>query len=536
MSTACTDHAAYKMEMAYVHGQHHMYYYPEEPRVHGYFAPQPHHAHYYGPVPYHGEHNMAYQTYHHAMAQQSYMATMPRTPMGHGYIMHGAPMMTPVASPQPRQFQRSTVLAEKHAQLHALQIESGPSTPPLSVSGSAMNSPPSAHSMLPTPVNGTLHEPPVGMKHGIEGEVFTGSLAGAWSPSQSPPLTPGMPQITLSVAITDHAQCISIPVPRIPPTLGKAKLSVKLLLRRVAVEVIPHFSITPADSRPASKGKSTATLPAWDSFVEADIEDEFSSFVSLPTDEVFTPSSKRQRTNAVQEEDSLLSDDTFDESEDDDLAGGWLSAPSDLETSFCSDMSPSRRHSHESYGNELDSDLAQQADHTHGHSHAHNGAVGQTDVSRSGSAEGQSTVSGPVSRRGRKQSLTEDPSKAFVCTLCNRRFRRQEHLKRHYRSLHTHDKPFECNDCGKKFSRSDNLAQHQRTHGLGASASFEPIEDAQDQQRPESPNDSESDRMAHILYTAAQQIAAPMSDSSSSDSSDAGVAQQEKKRKRKRDH
>jgi hypothetical protein len=72
------------------------------------------------------------------------------------------------------------------------------------------------------------------------------------------------------------------------------------------------------------------------------------------------------------------------------------------------------------------------------------------------------------SRRGRKQSLTEDPSKTFVCELCNRRFRRQEHLKRHYRSLHTQDKPFECTECGKKFSRSDNLAQHARTHGSGA--------------------------------------------------------------------
>ena len=74
----------------------------------------------------------------------------------------------------------------------------------------------------------------------------------------------------------------------------------------------------------------------------------------------------------------------------------------------------------------------------------------------------------PVARRGRKQSLTEDPSKTFVCQLCSRRFRRQEHLKRHYRSLHTGEKPFECNDCGKKFSRSDNLAQHARTHGGGA--------------------------------------------------------------------
>ena len=74
----------------------------------------------------------------------------------------------------------------------------------------------------------------------------------------------------------------------------------------------------------------------------------------------------------------------------------------------------------------------------------------------------------PVARRGRKQSLTENPSKTFVCHLCHRRFRRQEHLKRHHRSLHTGDKPFECPTCGKKFSRSDNLAQHARTHGPDA--------------------------------------------------------------------
>jgi hypothetical protein len=89
--------------------------------------------------------------------------------------------------------------------------------------------------------------------------------------------------------------------------------------------------------------------------------------------------------------------------------------------------------------------------------------------SNSGSENaGATPLPAPTSRRGRKQSLTEDPSKTFVCDICNRRFRRQEHLKRHYRSLHTQEKPFECHECGKRFSRSDNLAQHARTHGPGA--------------------------------------------------------------------
>lgn len=72
-----------------------------------------------------------------------------------------------------------------------------------------------------------------------------------------------------------------------------------------------------------------------------------------------------------------------------------------------------------------------------------------------------------VYRRGRKPtplSDTSDMSKMFVCQHCSRRFRRQEHLKRHFRSLHTREKPFECKECGKTFSRSDNLAQHARTH------------------------------------------------------------------------
>ncbi|RDA95905.1 hypothetical protein CP533_5909 [Ophiocordyceps camponoti-saundersi (nom. inval.)] len=95
------------------------------------------------------------------------------------------------------------------------------------------------------------------------------------------------------------------------------------------------------------------------------------------------------------------------------------------------------------------------------------GSVSDSNAS-SGSEGDAAPTPAPTNRRGRKQSLTDDPSKTFVCDLCNRRFRRQEHLKRHYRSLHTQEKPFECHECGKKFSRSDNLAQHSRTHTGGA--------------------------------------------------------------------
>lgn len=66
--------------------------------------------------------------------------------------------------------------------------------------------------------------------------------------------------------------------------------------------------------------------------------------------------------------------------------------------------------------------------------------------------------------RGRKPSLHYDDAKIFKCDLCERRFKRQEHLKRHVSSLHMGERPYQCNICLKSFSRSDNLSQHKRTH------------------------------------------------------------------------
>jgi len=69
--------------------------------------------------------------------------------------------------------------------------------------------------------------------------------------------------------------------------------------------------------------------------------------------------------------------------------------------------------------------------------------------------------------RGRKEDKAADmvdQSKIYVCGYCSRRFKRQEHLKRHFRSLHTTEKPYECPICLKKFSRTDNLNQHLKVH------------------------------------------------------------------------
>jgi uncharacterized Zn-finger protein len=145
------------------------------------------------------------------------------------------------------------------------------------------------------------------------------------------------------------------------------------------------------------------------------------------------------------------------------------------------------------------------------------GTPSNSNATPAPSGSGANVVSAP-SRRGRKQSLTEDPSKQYVCDRCSRRFRRQEHLKRHIRSLHTDEKPFTCTDCGKKFSRSDNLSQHQRTHGT-ASVTME-VYDGSENQLHQFHGDGYDNHDPAQLGAALYAAAADVSSSSSSDYSD----------------
>jgi hypothetical protein len=304
-------------------------------------------------------------------------------------------------------------------------------------------------------------------------------------------------------------------------------------------------------------------LPTFDQFSDLDSEDDFvNGLVNFPaTENVQFFGAKRQRTGSdliSLDHETFISEDDFEEFEEfedsEQFAVACLPSPpasgSEKEVKKEKRAKKSKTVHCDEDSSEFDNLVRSRkytvpmnaAAGTPPQENVNQGQENSTAPSQSGSSEtnnamGSESQAGgtpgnpPVNRRGRKQSLTEDPSKAFVCEICNRRFRRQEHLKRHYRSLHTEDKPFECHECGKKFSRSDNLSQHARTHGSGAII-MGVLEDGElPADHMESASDGEHIRsLGNVLFNVA--AAASGSDTGSSEGSSSGDSQARKKRKR----
>lgn len=300
--------------------------------------------------------------------------------------------------------------------------------------------------------------------------------------------------------------------------------------------------VKPSESLAAS---TLGGLPSFDTF--SDLDDSENEFVTdltrfSPPENTAYIGNKRQRLDLISfDNDEFLSEDSFEEFDDfHQTAPPGLPTPPgsrrSSEDSSAMMKTTKKRGSTKKSSKKSDTNpdlpdsdtVVKQETQSHAGSSDHSSTTQEISDARDSIAASDSnavasstdtaaTSAQPIARRGRKQSLTDDPSKTFVCTLCSRRFRRQEHLKRHYRSLHTHDKPFECNECGKKFSRSDNLSQHARTHGAGAIV-MGVLEDGElPPTETGSPiNHADTGALGAVLFEAAQRAAAISSSSSSS--------------------
>ncbi|KAL1304896.1 hypothetical protein AAFC00_003814 [Neodothiora populina] len=497
----------------------------------------------------------------------------PSRPRSSHMLFHSQPqyisqaMLTPAASPMRDMQQRPTILVHQDMQHCMMPIEAdcggeyrfGPATPTLSSTSSiSSDSPQPAYPLLPTP-NNDMYLSFDGMKQACDDDMFSDVLnSGDWAKSTSPPMTPvylhpnsAVPENSYMLSASSCPSLSPSPSPIPTSAISESVCDPRTLTvpsnsyscmptlcagddeehKILQGDYVPSKSVEPPV---ASDFMGINGLPTFEPLFELDVEDDFN-----------TTGIKRQRLDSgfaapTENVSFCFSEESFS---DEDLTFSPCRSDFSFADSMSADMTPIRkRPARLSQHNVAAVQSSEQNQHTvpsshSSHSHSH---------SSSSSLQEQSAASASnTARRGRKQSLTEDPSKTFVCTLCSRRFRRQEHLKRHYRSLHTHEKPFECTDCGKKFSRSDNLSQHQRTHGAGTmimgvlsnmnNSAMEMAVNAPDVGsgvlRPKSGSPDASD-LGVMLYDRTAELNPSSGSSSSSDYETSEDLQSQRKRKR----
>lgn len=186
------------------------YYNPEvsDQRQHGHFSPDPNAITLTNQYQRFQQQQQQQQMYpQEMMVQPQYVPLKPRLLPSNAQSFTHPPsafpvqtFSTPMVSPRPL-FQKPTFLVQPDGQNLSLNTECAnsngymyPATPPLSVSGSSLNSPPMSCGLLSTPVGNNFYgiENIEGVKEGCEGDVQSEILAGGdWTRCGSPPLTPG---------------------------------------------------------------------------------------------------------------------------------------------------------------------------------------------------------------------------------------------------------------------------------------------------------------------------------------------------------
>ncbi|KAK5990325.1 C2H2 finger domain transcription factor sebA [Cladobotryum mycophilum] len=436
-----------------------------------------------------------------------------------------------------------------------------PATPPLSTSGSAVGSPKTCD-MLQTPINPMFSGlESMGLKDGLPVEAFLD-----WSSGTSPPMSPSVfhqshvtkvPSLPTNTSDLSTISCPSLSPSPTPYARSIASEDVDFCdPRNLTVSagssnptLAPEFTLSSEDLKHELQADATAIpqptfdfnpvlpsgLPSFEDLSDLDSEDDFSNLVNLAeatSSDVSRPRACTGSSVVSLGHGSFIGDEDLSFNDTDTFEFPSLpSPPSSVDITDCHHDKKQKRDSKKVAKPVMNTaSNGAQSGNEQSETHQANSAASDSGAS-SGSDEPTTNLPAPTNRRGRKQSLTEDPSKTFVCDLCNRRFRRQEHLKRHYRSLHTQEKPFECNECGKKFSRSDNLAQHARTHAGGAIV-MNLIEDAEmsafDASMMAGPVGDDYNTYGKVLFQMASEIPGSASELSSDEGSDLG----KKKRKR----
>lgn len=450
-----------------------------------------------------------------------------------------------------------------------------PRTPPLSTSSSAVGSPKN-FDVLEIPLNP--------MFSGLDG--FAGAKPGNesiessildWSSCGSPPMTPvfihsqpsRVPSLSSTISDLSAISCPSLspsPAPYARSVTSESDVDFcdprnLTVFATSNPTLAPDFSLpgfgegeikcpeqgsidTSVLSRPVFDFSPAIShgLPPFEELSDFESEDDFSNLVS--SGDVFRPRACTASSVVSLGHGSFIGEEDFSLDEHDSFAFATAPSPhSSIETP--EDVHKDKRQKNNNdNNNKEDTSSAQPVMNTAAGDNQTATAEEPMDQaspvpsdSNASSEDGETpsnSAPAPTNRRGRKQSLTEDPSKTFVCELCNRRFRRQEHLKRHYRSLHTQEKPFECGECGKKFSRSDNLAQHARTHASGGAVVMNLIDNADGPASYEAgmvaaaPAVDDYANYGKVLFQIASEVPGSASELSSEEASDSG----KKKRKR----
>ncbi|KAI1482680.1 hypothetical protein K445DRAFT_36853, partial [Daldinia sp. EC12] len=487
--------------------------------------------------------------------------------------------MTPMASPQA--IHRPAILLQSQPMKLALETElcdhDGfyyPATPPLSTSGSSMGSPCNTNDMLATPLN-----PMFSGLDGLDGcemvkpdiETMPENLEGLdWASCGSPPLTPvylqsqsqssQAPSVNSSFS-NDHLSPTSCPSLSPSPSPYARSVASEQDVdfcdpRNLTVGGVSNPTLSSEFTAPVAleefRGDSLQKqplpdnfdfnpelqhgIPAFEDISDLESEDDFVNRL-VNIGEQSGADVKRPRSGTCSTTLSLGHESFFAESDFDteDTAATGLSSPAGTSESDSHKDKKIKKAKKESrkavpvMNVAADSSSGQSDEQQQQQSTQNDNAQASSNAGSTSGSSAPTALPAPPNRRGRKQSLTEDPSKTFVCELCNRRFRRQEHLKRHYRSLHTQEKPFECHECGKKFSRSDNLSQHARTHGSGAIVMN--LIDASEEGLDLMPaGETDYANYGKVLFQVASEVPGSASDLSSDESP--SESQGKKKRKR----